>query len=122
MGRRLVPVALLGLVLTLASSAGSSLTPPILGPQSVLVVLVTWGPQPFTRNEVQHVVFDEADAFYRQSSYGKAWLTGTVTPWLKAFEASPGCSIPLIRTAGEPHGMFSGYSQIMCAHSQLLWV
>ena len=101
MGRRLVPVALLGLALTLAPSAASSLTPPIVGAQSVLVILVTWGPQPFTRDEVQHVVFDETDAFYRQSSFGKAWLTGTVTPWLTAFDASPGCSVASIRTAVE---------------------
>jgi Gametolysin peptidase M11 len=108
-GRRLVPVALLGLALTLAPSAGTSLTPPIIGAQRVLVVLVTWGPQPFSRDEVQHVVFDEADAFYRESSYGKAWLTGTVTPWLQAFEASPGCSIPLIRSAGAAAARSAGF-------------
>jgi hypothetical protein len=109
-GRRLVPVALLGLTLTLSPSAGSSLTPPFLGAQRVLVVLATWGPQPFTRDEVQHVVFDEADAFYRQSSYGKAWLTGTVTPWLQAFDGgSPGCSLPLIRTAGAAAARTAGY-------------
>ncbi len=120
MGRRLVPVALLGLVLTLAPSAGSSLTPPILGAQSVLVVLVTWGPQPFTRDEVHHVVFDEADAFYRQSSYGKAWLIGTVTPWLKAFEASPGCSVPLIRTAGAAAARSAGYDP--AAYERIIYV
>jgi hypothetical protein len=109
-GRRLVPVALLGLILTLAPSAGSSLAPPILGAQRVLVVLATWGPQPFTRDEVQHVVFDEADAFYRESSYGKAWLTGMVTPWLQAFDGgSPGCSLPLIRTAGAAAARTAGY-------------
>jgi hypothetical protein len=108
-GRRLVPVALLGLTLTLSPSAGSSLTPPILGAQRVLVVLPTWGPQPFTRDEVQHVVFDEADAFYRESSYGKAWLTGTVTPWLKAFDGPIGCSVPLIRTAGAAAAEAAGY-------------
>jgi Gametolysin peptidase M11 len=120
MGRRLVPVALLGLVLTLAPSAGSSLTPPILGPQSVLVILVTWGPQPFTRDEVQHVVFDETDAFYRQSSYGKAWLTGTVTPWLQAFAGSPGCSVPLIRTAGAAAARTAGYDP--AAYERVIYV
>jgi Gametolysin peptidase M11 len=107
--RRLVPVALLGLTLTLSSSAGSSLTPPILGAQRVLVVLPTWGPQPFTRAEVQHLVFDEADAFYRESSYGKAWLTGTVTPWLKAFDGPIACSVPQIRTAGAAAAKAAGY-------------
>jgi Gametolysin peptidase M11 len=108
-GRRLVPVALLGLTLTLSPSAGSSLTPPILGAQRVLVVLATWGPQPFTPDEVQHVVFDEADAFYRESSYGKAWLTGTVTPWLQAFNGPIGCSVPQIRAAGAAAAKTAGY-------------
>lgn len=120
MARRLVPVALLGLTLTLAPSAGTSLTPPILGAQRVLVVLVTWGPQPFTRDEVQHVVFDEADAFYRESSYGKAWLTGTVTPWLEAFEGSPGCSIPLIRTAGAAAARSAGFDP--AAYERIIYV
>jgi Gametolysin peptidase M11 len=119
-GRRLVPVALLGLALTPAPSAGSSLTPPILGAQSVLVVLVTWGPQPFTREEVQHVVFDEADAFYRQSSFGKAWLTGTVTPWLTAFDGSPGCSVASIRTAGAAAARAAGYDPT--AYERVIYV
>jgi hypothetical protein len=119
-GRRLVPVALLGLALTLAHSAGSSLTPTILGAQSVLVALVTWGPQPFTREEVQHVVFDEADAFYRQSSFGKAWLTGTVTPWLTAFDGSPGCSVPSIRTAGAAAARAAGYDPT--AYERVIYV
>ena len=120
MGRRLVPVALLGLTLTLSPSAGSSLTPPILGPQRVLVVLPTWGPEPFTRDEVQHVVFEEADAFYRASSYGKAWLTGTVTPWLKAFDGPTGCSLPLIKSAGAAAAKAAGYDPT--AYERLIYV
>jgi Gametolysin peptidase M11 len=119
-GRRLVPVALLGLTLTLSPSAGSSLTPPILGAQRVLVVLPTWGPEPFTRDEVQHVVFDDADAFYREASYGKAWLTGTVTPWLKAFDGPIGCSIPLIRTAGAAAAKAAGYDS--AAYERIIYV
>jgi hypothetical protein len=119
-GRRLVPVALLGLALTLSSPAASSLTPPILGAQHVLVALVTWGPQPFTREEVQRVVFDEADAFYRQSSYGKAWLTGTVTPWLDAFDGQIGCSVPLIRTAGAAAARAAGYDP--AAYERIIFV
>jgi Gametolysin peptidase M11 len=95
------------------------LTPPILGAQRVLVVLVTWGPQPFTRDEVQHVVF-ETDAFYRESSYGKAWLTGTVTPWLNAFDGSPGCSVPLIRTAGAAAARTAGYDP--AAYERIIYV
>jgi Gametolysin peptidase M11 len=119
-GRRLVPVALLGLTLTLSPSAGSSLTPPILGAQRVLVVLATWGPQPFTRDEVQRVVFDEADAFYRESSYGKAWLTGTVTPWLMAFNGQIGCTLPLIRTAGAAAAKAAGYDS--AAYERVIYI
>jgi hypothetical protein len=119
-GRRLVPVALLALTLTLSPAAGSSLTPPILGAQRVLVVLATWGPQPFTRAEVQHVVFDEADGFYRESSYGKAWLTGTVTPWLEAFDGPIGCSVPQIRTAGAAAAQAAGYDP--AAYERIIYV
>ena len=120
MARRLVAVALLGLTLTLAPSAGSSLAPPILGAQSVLVVPVTWGPEPFTRDEIQHVVFDETDAFYRASSYGKAWLTGTVTPWLEAFPGPLTCSLPLIRSAGAAAAKSAGYEP--AAYERVIYI
>ena len=82
MGRRLLAVALLGLSLAATPSAQSVFGDPVVGPQRILVVLATWGPQPFARDNVRRVVFDEADAFYRAASYGKASLTGVVTPWL----------------------------------------
>jgi Gametolysin peptidase M11 len=59
------------------------------GPQRVLVVLATWGPQPFTQEDVQHAAIDGASAFLSNSSYGKATITGTVTPWLDAYPTAP---------------------------------
>jgi Gametolysin peptidase M11 len=70
------------------------------GELKVLVVLATWGPEPFTREQARRVVFEESDAFVRENSYGKAWLTGDVTPWLRAFERRPACSqVPLASAA-----------------------
>jgi hypothetical protein len=63
----------------------------VRGEVRVLVVLATWGPRPFTRDQAQRVVFDETDAFFRASSYGQVSLAGVVTPWLTAFSAEPRC-------------------------------
>ena len=80
------------------------------GPQRVLVVLATWGPQPFTRADVQHAVFDQTDAFYRSISYGKTWLTGTVTPWLHAFPGPiSSCTVATIRDAAAAAARDAGF-------------
>src|SRR5206468_4409053 len=90
-GRRLVPVALLVLSLAAVPAAQPAFGGHVLGEQRILVGLVTWGPEPFAREDVRHIVFDETDALYRSMSYGKVSLSGTVTPWLKALAGGMGC-------------------------------
>jgi hypothetical protein len=108
-GRRLLPVALL--VLSLAAIPAAQAIPggQVLGPQRILVALVTWGPKPFAREEVEHVVFNEADAFYRRTSFGKASLTGTVTPWLTAYSGRPQCVANSLREPGATALRAAGY-------------
>jgi hypothetical protein len=108
-GRRLLPVALLGVTLAVVPASQAIPGGHVLGPQRILVALVTWGPQPFTREEVQQVVFDEADAFYRRTSFGKASLTGTVTPWLKAYPSRPQCAANSLREPGAAALRAAGY-------------
>lgn len=64
------------------------------GELRVLVILATWGPQPFTRAQAQDVVFVQSDAFVRDNSFGAAHLAGEVTPWVTAFPSPPPCSTP----------------------------
>ena len=80
----------------------------MLGPQKILVALVTWGPKPFAREEVQRTVA-EADAFYRKQSFGKASLVPTVTPWLTAYNGPPACVANSIREPGEAALRAAGY-------------
>ncbi len=123
MRRGLLPVAPFALSLVLASAASSSglaLGGQMLGPQKVLVVLATWGPQPFTRDEVQQAVFDQTDAFYRSESYGKASLTGTVTPWLRAFSGPAGCSIAPIRDGANAAARTAGYDP--AAYDRIVYI
>jgi hypothetical protein len=95
----------LGLAVAMAALAALALpgsAPGIVntGELKVLVVLVTWGPEPFTRDDARRVVFTDSDGFVRENSYGKAWLAGEVTPWLKAFSSAPACQqAPLANTA-----------------------
>lgn len=109
MGRRLLPVALLALSLAAVPSGQAAYGEHVLGPQRILVALVTWGPQPFARDDVRRVVFDEVDAFYRAMSYGKVSLTGTVTPWLQAFSGRAGCNLPAIRAAASAAALAAGF-------------
>jgi Gametolysin peptidase M11 len=108
-GRRLVPVALLALSLAVVPAAQPAYGGHVLGPQRILVALVTWGPQPFARGDVQTIVFDQVDAFYRSMSYGKVSLTGAVTPWLRAFDGPVHCNLALVRSSGLAAAAAAGY-------------
>jgi hypothetical protein len=79
------------------------------GEQRVLVVLVTWGPQRFSVEEVRSVVFAETDAFMRASSFGQTWLSGDVTPWLTAFVRRPECDERLIREVAREAATQAGF-------------
>lgn len=109
MGRRLLPVALLLASLAAVPSAQSAYGGHVLGEQRILVALVTWGPKPFVRDDVQSIVFDQVDAFYRSTSYGKVSLTGVVTPWLNAFAMPVACNLPQVRTQGLAAALAAGY-------------
>lgn len=109
MRRRLTAVALVALSLAVVPSAQSAYGEHILGPQRILVALVTWGPQPFGREEVRRIVFDQVDELYRSMSYGKASLTGTVTSWLKAFDGPSGCSLPPVKAAASAAAVAAGF-------------
>lgn len=109
MGRRLLPVALLLVSLAVVPSAQPAYGEHVLGPQRILVALVTWGPQPFARDDVRRMVLDEVDSFYRAMSYGKVSLTGTVTPWLQAFSGRAGCSLPAVRADASAAAKAAGY-------------
>ncbi len=65
--------------LALPSAASSDLN---TGPQTILAILVTWGPQPFTTAELRTTLFDQANAYVKDVSFGEASLAGDVTPWL----------------------------------------
>lgn len=61
------------------------------GELRVLVILATWGPQPFTQAQAQDVVFMQSNDFVRDNSFGAAHLAGQVTPWLTAFPGAQSC-------------------------------
>ena len=120
MGRRLVAVALLAGGLVAAPAARPAFGDRTLGPQRILVALVTWGPQPFVRDDVRRIVFDEVDAFYRRMSYGKVSLEGDVTPWLQAFAGPAGCNLPFVRAAGRDALRVAGYTP--AAYERIVYV
>lgn len=81
----------------------------VRGEVRVLVVLATWGPEPFTRAQADRVVFDETDAFFRESSYGRVSLAGAVTPWITAFAAEPRCDPLRVARAARAAAAEAGY-------------
>jgi hypothetical protein len=82
---------LLGAALALAGFVAADAPAAVTGKQRVLVVLATYGPRPFPRSEMEQAL-TEAGAFLRRSSYGRLSVDATVTPWLDAGFASPGCA------------------------------
>jgi hypothetical protein len=77
-------LALLALLVPQAAGAAAK------GEERVLVVLATSGPRPYTVADVERTV-QQADAFFRKSSFGQVHLNVDVTPWLPAFSGNPGC-------------------------------
>ena len=80
--------AMLASLVLVVPDAGTSV---VLGKQRLLTVLVTYGPQPFTRASVTTAV-NEAAAFISRSSFGRLTLQPTTTPWLEGGGIEPSCS------------------------------
>jgi hypothetical protein len=77
------------------AAADTDVAPAIAGTTQVLVILIKFSDtttEPFTQATVQGTVFGATGSvasYYRESSYGKHSLAGTVTPWLTARFAKP---------------------------------
>jgi hypothetical protein len=103
MGRRLV---LLVVVALLALPGGASAA--TLGEQRILLMLTTWGPEPYAPG-VLRAELDEAGSYMRSVSYGKTWLVGDVTAWLHALSARPRCDTNAIAAAAQRAATAAGY-------------
>jgi hypothetical protein len=77
-------VALLGMVALQPAGAVTK------GEERVLLVLATAGSKPYSVAEVESTA-RQVDAFFRTSSFGQVRLHVDVTPWLAAFNDTPGC-------------------------------
>jgi hypothetical protein len=75
-----------------ALSAPAAAAAPSTGTLRVLVVPVTWGPQPFTQQRIDDVVLGTAADWLRRASFGRLTLTGTVLPWQRVLGAEVACS------------------------------
>ena len=117
--RALLALAVVSLATAAAARAVDVVTP-VLGEQRVLVVLVTWGPEPFTQAQVRDVVFRGASDFFRASSYGRTHLAGDVTPWLHALGSDPGCNQPGIGRVGRAAAAAAGYAP--ATYDELIYI
>jgi hypothetical protein len=79
-----------------------------LGEQRLLLMLTTWGPEPY-RPATVGAELDEAAAFLRSASFGKTWLVSEVTPWLHALPAEPACDTNAIAAAARSAAVAAGY-------------
>jgi hypothetical protein len=101
--RRVVLLVLLA-VLGAPGAAPSAM----LGEQRVLLMLVTWGPEPYTVAQARQTL-DETAAFVRSASFGRTSIVGEVTPWLHVLDTRPGCELERIRTAALAATRARGY-------------
>ncbi len=98
---------LLLLILTLLALPGGA-SGATLGEQRLLLMLVTWGPEPYAPAQIRAQV-DEAAAYMRSVSFGKTRLVGEVTPWLHALSSKPGCDTAAIAEAAQRAARAAGY-------------
>lgn len=104
--RRLLFLLLALLAIAVPQAAADTM----LGEQRVLVLLVTWGPEPFSRETVEGVVLGEAGTWFRDASYGRTALSGDVTPWLKALATRPECNQRFISRVARDAAQAAGYN------------
>ena len=98
-------IALAVLVLLGVPAGGSAAT---VGEQRVLMMLTTWGPEPYAPATIR-AELDEAAAYIRSVSFGKTWISGEVTPWLHALASRPGCDTAAIAAAAQSAAQAAGY-------------
>jgi hypothetical protein len=84
--RWVAPAAAL-LALFLATPAA-----PVTGQQRVLLVLATWGPEPYSSGQIQSVV-RETERFVQTSSFGRLTLRIDVTRWSDVLVRPARCSV-----------------------------
>jgi len=83
---RVVGLCAVAISMLALGSAGAS-----VGALSVLVVKVTWGPQPVSAAEVDGALRD-AESFYASASFGRVSIGYQQTPWLTVLSAPPVCN------------------------------
>jgi len=81
----------LGALVTLMGFGAPPADAAALGQQRVLAILASYGARPYSSADVTSVL-NQANVFFRRSSFGQMSLQTTVTPWLAAGTRSPGCS------------------------------
>jgi hypothetical protein len=101
--RRVLVIAALAVLAMPAGAAAAT-----LGEQRVLLMLTTWGPEPYAPATIR-AELDEASAYMRSVSFGKTWITGEVTPWLRALTAQPACDTAGIAQAAQSAAQAAGY-------------
>jgi Gametolysin peptidase M11 len=114
--RRLLLVA--AAVTALAGSAPAVAV--VSGEQRLLVVRATWGPKPFTTEQVQRNI-EHVDAFFRASSFGRVSFGGVVTPWLDAYSGPPSCDRAVIAAGGDQAARAAGYNLDSFTHIAYLY-
>ncbi len=109
--RRLLLATVVVASLTLGGIALSSRGDLNKGAQTVLVINVTWGPQPYAPDAIRRAVFEESDAYVREVSFGEAYLAGDVTPWLtmRRFEFCDVTALSEIALAAKNAATAAGY-------------
>jgi hypothetical protein len=100
------PLVILFLLAILAWPAAGAQA--IVGEQRVLLMLVTWGPEPWTQAEAR-TALDETAAFVSSASFGKTSITGAVTPWLHALNSQPACDVQRIAEAAQSAARARGF-------------
>jgi hypothetical protein len=83
-------VGVLGAIVASLAFAVPASPAAAVGKDRILVVLVSYGPQPYARAVVSEVM-TEANAFFRRSSFGKVTLVPTVSNWLDGGLSRPDC-------------------------------
>lgn len=97
--------AVIGAALGLAApNAGA-----VSGEQRILLVLVTWGPEPYPA-ESASAALAEAARYIRSASFGGTWVVGDSTPWLRNL---PGplqqCDLALVERLAREAAMRAGF-------------
>ncbi|TNE81883.1 MAG: hypothetical protein EP334_02070, partial [Gammaproteobacteria bacterium] len=112
---------------TSGGTSSASFTPELsntYGDKSALVMLINFrnapADRPWTKVQVEQVIFGEINSFFQEASYGQASISGSVLDWTTIDQDSTTCQIDTLAAMANDNAIANGYDPM--SYDRLVYV